>query len=100
MVLSMYPTINNEDCFVHQFSESNCYVCLSEEQDRDTCLHAWITNSLSPVSPTTLRAYLQAFSHWYSVRVNGLTVLPSLRRSSKGVASVVKEEMAPAAAKK
>ena len=33
-------TIYQENCFVHQLDESNCFVCLAEEQAKDTCPHA------------------------------------------------------------
>ena len=35
-----YNYIDFENCFVHQLDESNCFVCLAEDQSRDTCNHA------------------------------------------------------------
>jgi hypothetical protein len=36
----MESTIYKENCYVHQLDESNCFVCLAEEQAKDTCPYA------------------------------------------------------------
>jgi hypothetical protein len=36
----MDSAIHEEDCFVHQLGESNCFLCVVEEHVSDTCPHA------------------------------------------------------------
>jgi hypothetical protein len=36
----MDSEMNHENCIVQQPDESDCFVCLAEEQDRSTCPYA------------------------------------------------------------
>jgi hypothetical protein len=32
--------LDHQNCFVHQLDESNCFVCLAQQQDRERCSFA------------------------------------------------------------
>jgi hypothetical protein len=36
----METTMNHENCIVQELDESHCFVCLAEEQAKDTCPYA------------------------------------------------------------